>query len=222
MHGLRRRRIRRSSRSAFGSRSSASSAACRSRSSLPTAWRACDFPARRWSTRSSTCRSCCRRSSSDSRCWCCSAGAARSAACSIEWFGIVLRVSLDRRGAGVGNHGFSADGARDPAVDRARSTGGSKWPRERSAARALWVFASITLPLALPGHHHRHAAVVRARPRRIRRDDHVRVQHSRRDRRRCRSRSIRSPRCPAATPRRCASASSPSSCRSSRSRRPNG
>ena len=53
----------------------------------------------------------------------------------------------------------------------ARTLGGSR----------LWVFASITLPLALPGHHHRDAAVVRARPGRVRRDDHVRVQHSGRD-----------------------------------------
>ena len=41
--------------------------------------------------------------------------------------------------------------------------------------------SSITLPLALPGIVTGVAAVVRAQPRRVRRDDHLRVQHSRRD-----------------------------------------
>ena len=62
-----------------------------------------------------------------------------------------VRVPLDRRRAGRCDHGLSADGARDPPVDRsdrppARNRGAARW-----AARARWVFASITLPLALPG-----------------------------------------------------------------------
>ncbi len=62
------------------------------------------------------------------------------------------------------------------AIDRryevaARTLGGSP----------LWVFASITLPLALPGIITGTLLVVRARTRRVRRHDHLRVQHSGRD-----------------------------------------
>ena len=67
------------------------------------------------------------------------------------------------------------------------------------------------------GHHHRHAAVVRARPGRVRRDDHVRVQHSGRDA----DAAARDLHVHAGARRRRAGAapvaSSPSSCRSSRS-----
>ena len=210
----------RSSRSAFGSRSSAWFAACRSRSSSPTRSRARIFRARRSSTRSSTCRSCCRRSSSDSRCSCCSAGTVhRQRARAVVRHR--LRVSLDRCSARVGDHGISADGARDPPVDRRDRPA----PRNRRANARRLAAVGVRIDHAAARaarHHHRLAAVVRAGPRRIRRDDHVRVEHSGRDARRCRWRSTTFTQVPGGDAARCDSASSPSSCRSSRSRHPNG
>ena len=44
-------------------------------------------------------------------------------------------------------------------------------------ANRLWVFATVTVPLALPGDHRRDGAVLRQGARRVRRHHHVRVQH---------------------------------------------
>ena len=48
-------------------------------------------------------------------------------------------------------------------------------------ANAVLVFFTVTLPLALPGHHRRRHPVIRARHGRIRRHHHLRLQHPRRD-----------------------------------------
>ena len=48
-------------------------------------------------------------------------------------------------------------------------------------ANPIWVFLTITLPLALPGHHRRHDPVLRQGDGRIRRDHHLRLQYSGRD-----------------------------------------
>ena len=64
--------------------------------------------------------------------------------------GIVFRLSLDRRGARLRRHGVSADGRRDPAVDR----GGRPQVRGRrrdAGRQQAWTIATVTLPLALPG-----------------------------------------------------------------------
>ena len=76
--------------------------------------------------------------------------------------------------------------------------------------------AASTLGASRDGARHRHAAprpprhlrragaVVRSRPRRVRRDHHLRRQHPRRDADACRRRSTPTRRCPAATSPRCA------------------
>ena len=163
-----------------GRASSAWSAACRSRSSWRTASRAFDFPARRWSMRSSTCRWCCRRSSSASRCSCCSASAGPIGSVLDEWFGIVFAFRWTGAALASALMGFPlmvrAIRLSIEAIDQRLEVGGAHAGRlaalgvrvDHAAARAA-------------RHHHRHAAVVRARPGRIRRDDHVRVEHSRRD-----------------------------------------
>ena len=62
----------------------------------------------------------------------------------------------------------------------------------------------ITLPLDPARRHRRDDPVLRQGDGRVRRDDHLRLQHSRRDADAARRRSTHSRRCPAATPERCA------------------
>ena len=62
-----------------------------------------------------------------------------------------------------------------------RSIGNSRTRREPLGANPVWVFLVVTLPLILARHHRRHGVVLRQGDGRIRRDDHLRVQHSRRN-----------------------------------------
>ena len=138
-----------------------------------------------------------------------------------EWFGIVFAFRWTGAALASAIMGFPlmvrAIRLSIEAIDRrlevaARTLGGS---------RAV----GVRIDHAAAGaarHHHRLAAVVRAGARRVRRDDHVRLEYSGRDARRCRWRSTRSRRCREATRRRCDSASSPSCCRLSRSSLPSG
>ena len=107
-------------------------------------------PARRWSMRSSTCRSCCRRSSSALRCWCCFGKRGPIGSVLDDWFGIVFAFRWTGAALASALMGFPlmvrAIRLSIEAIDRrlevaARTLGGSR----------AWVFASITLPLALPG-----------------------------------------------------------------------
>jgi hypothetical protein len=97
-----------------------------------------------------------------------------------QWFGIVFAFRWTGAALASALMGFPlmvrAIRLSIEAIDQrlevaARTLGGSR----------LWVFASITLPLALPGDHHRNPVVVRARAGRVRRHHHVRFQHSRRN-----------------------------------------
>ena len=65
------------------------------------------------------------------------------------------------------------------------------------------VFLTVTLPLILPGRHRRHDPDLRQGDGRVRRDDHLRLQHPRRDPDPSDRRSIPSPRSRAAAPGRC-------------------
>ena len=98
-----------------------------------------------------------------------------------DWFGIVFAFRWTGAALAAAIMGFPlivrAIRLSIAAIDRrletvARTLGGSR----------AWVFVSITLPLAMPGIVTGALLVVRAQPRRIRCDDHLRVQHSRRDR----------------------------------------
>ncbi len=111
-------------------------------------------------------------------------------------------------------------------TSRARSTSGRRSPRSRrsirdcrrrrarSAPGTTRTFFRVMLPLARGGLIAGTRAVVRARPRRVRRDDHVRRKPPSASRRRCRSRSTPSSKAEASTrPSRwaaCSSSSAPS------------
>ena len=126
----------------------------------------------------------------------------RSAPFLAETFGIVFVISLDRRGAGLRDHGVSAAGAADPSVVR-----GDR-PRLEDAASTLGANAVLALrhrdaAARAARNHRRHHSLLRQGARRIRRHHHLRVEHSRAKRRRSRPRSTPTRRCRAATPRRC-------------------
>src|SRR6185437_11294358 len=91
-----------------------------------------------------------------------------------------VRVSLDRRGIGLRRDVVPAIGAADPAVDRG---GGSQTRAGRVNARrgavARVPYGDIAAGAA--GRAGRHGARIRKSDRRVRRDDYVRVEHSRRD-----------------------------------------
>ncbi len=132
-----------------------------------------------------------------------------------------VRVPLDRRRAGVGADGIPADGPRDPAVDRGHRPAARS--RRADAGRLALVGVRVHHAAArAAGNHHRHAAVVCAGTGRVRRDDHVRVQHSRRDA----DVAAGDLHVHAGSRRRCAGVAPVHhrgrSCRSSRWRRPNG
>ncbi len=95
------------------------------------------------------CRWSCRPSSPVMCCWCCSAAVARSRVSGAEPRHRPV-LSLDGCGAGLRGHGLSADGAGHSPRHRghrpAAGTGG-----RHPCASPLWVFATVTLPLALPG-----------------------------------------------------------------------
>ncbi len=97
-----------------------------------------------------TCRSCCRPWWSASRCSRCSAATARSARLFEDWFGIVFAFRWTGAALASAIMGF-------PLMVRAiRLSLEAVDPRLETAARTLggspaWIFASITLPLALPG-----------------------------------------------------------------------
>ena len=91
-----------------------------------------------------------------------------------------LRLPLDRRGAGLRGDGLSADGARDPAVDRGRR------PRLESAAGTLGANPLLGVrhrhPAVCPARHHRRRdPVLRQGDGRVRRHHHLRLQHPGRD-----------------------------------------
>src|SRR5881227_296381 len=91
-----------------------------------------------------------------------------------------LRVPLDRRGARLRSHGLPALGALDPAV-----AGRHRPPprRRRGDARRPRVvdFRDDHAPVDPAGHPRRHDPVLCPGTRRIRRDDHLCLEHSRRD-----------------------------------------
>ena len=59
--------------------------------------------------------------------------------------------SVDRRRAGVRDHGISVDGARDPVVDRGHRPATRSRPRERWAARGCGCSRRSRCRLPLPG-----------------------------------------------------------------------
>ena len=94
-----------------------------------------------------------------------------------EYFGIVVAFRWTGAAIAAGIMGFplmvrairlsieAIDGGLEAA---ARTLGATRWR----------VYATVTLPLALPGHTDRRLAVVRAQPRRVWRDDYVRLEHT--------------------------------------------
>ncbi len=87
-----------------------------------------------------------------------------------------VRVSLDRRCRGRGGHGVSADGAGHSAVDRKRgraARGGRIHARRRARLDAVDGDAAARAARHSLGH----GAGIREGARRVRRDDHVRVEH---------------------------------------------
>ena len=103
--------------------------------------------------------------------------AARSARFLDRTFGIVLAFSWTGAALACGGHGLPAAGPGDPPVARGgrpppRSRRGDARRRPRSPC-----FATITLPLMLPGILAGMVLAFARAPRRIRRDHHLRRQH---------------------------------------------
>ena len=113
------------------------------------------------------------------------------------------RLQLDRRGAGRRHHGLPADGARHPPVDRGDRPAARRGRRD--PRRPPHRHPRDGHPAAgAPRHPRRRRALLCAGARRVRRHHHLRRQHSRRHPDHAARRSTPTPRCPAASCRRCA------------------